>query len=116
MNTDDELCVMVLALRLQVEHLQAENARLQAELAQAQQRIGELAGVNQRLQTELNTLKQAPFQARRRRKAATTPTSEATPKRAGRPRGHEGSGRPRPTLIIRCPFRSVMSAPIVGMP
>lgn len=101
MNRYDEFNAMLLACRLQMEHLQAENARLQTELAQAQQRLGELESAHQRLQTEVNTLKQAPFQARRRRKAATTPPSAAAPKRAGRPRGHEGSGRPRPTHIDR---------------
>ena len=101
MNTDDELRATVLALRVQVEHLQAENARLQTALTQAQQRLAELEGVNQQLQVKLNTLKQAPFQARRRRKAATAPAGAAAPKRPGRPQGHEGSGRPRPTRIDR---------------
>jgi chromosome segregation ATPase len=89
------------ALQAQVEQVTAlvaavvaERDQVRAELRTAQATITTLQQTRQELQTELTTLKQAPFVARRRREAPT-----GAPR--GRPPGHAGSSRMRPTRVDR---------------
>ena len=65
----DALQTQLATLLVEVQTLQAENARLQAALQAAQQRIAELEREKQQVRDELNTLKQAPFRPRRRKAA-----------------------------------------------
>lgn len=100
--SQDALQTQLAALLVEVQTLQAENARLQASLQAAQQRIAELEREKQPVRDELNTLKQAPFRPRRRKAARQAHESDATPrKRRGRAAGHAGSGRKQPTHIDR---------------
>jgi len=93
------------ALQAEVETLRAENTGLRLELQAAQQRVAELEGEKQRLSEELKTLKQAPFQPRRRRKSQRK--DSATRKSGGRKAGHAGSGRTRPPQVDRTEFVAV---------
>jgi transposase len=100
------------AFRADYLRLREENVHLRAELAVAQAQIADLqtaladtcAALQQlqeqqrQLQQELTTIKQQPFTSRRRR-ASQRETIEAHPR--GRPPGHEGSSRAKPTRIDR---------------
>ena len=97
-------------LRRENVHLRDENAQLRADLAAAHTQITDLqttlaatrAALQQvqeqqrQLQQELTAIKQQPFVARRRREAQRDTTD---PQPRGRPPGHIGSSRPRPTRI-----------------
>lgn len=98
--------------RADYARVQEENIRLHAELAVAQAQIADLqtlladtrAALQQlqeqqhQLQQELTTIKQQPFRARRRRAAQRT---SSDPQPRGRPPGHRGSSRPKPTRVDR---------------
>jgi transposase len=91
----------------QVHQLQAaldealdEKERLQVQLAEAQTTIVRLEAGNCKLQREVTEFKQAPFKPRRRRPSQGQHTSSTSEQR-GRPVGHPGSGRKRPTRIDR---------------
>lgn len=86
-------------LEAEMDTLRTENTRLRTELAMAQQRISELEETNARLREEVKTLKQAPFQARRRRKSQRKTRDASSEARGGRKAGHPGSGRRRPEHI-----------------
>ncbi|MCZ7574955.1 MAG: IS66 family transposase [Ardenticatenaceae bacterium] len=94
------------AAREQIAELQyalqaalATVAALRAEVASAQARINELDESREQLDRELTAIKQAPYQARRRRVARTAAPRER--KKPGRKAGHPGSGRARPSRIDR---------------
>lgn len=93
-------------LREQIADLQqalheamATIAALRAEVASAQARVGELEAARERLEGELTAIKQAPYQARRRRVQNAAELGEH--KKPGREVGHAGSGRARPSRIDR---------------
>lgn len=87
------------ALQRELHATLATVAALRAEVASAQARINELDESRARLDREVTALKQAPFQARRRRVAPTAEPRER--KKPGRKAGHPGSGRARPSRIDR---------------
>ena len=105
-----QFCADYLHLQAQNAHLRAENAQLRADLTAAHAQIVDLQTAlaetrttlqqlleqQQQLQQQLTTIKQQPFAARRRRTAQQDATD---PKPRGRPPGHAGSSRPRPTRI-----------------
>ncbi len=75
----------------------------QAELEGTQAKVTHLETENTRLRYELNEMKQAPFKSKKR-KPKTADKGEDPPqpsKRAGRKKGHKGSGRKRPQRIDR---------------
>lgn len=103
-------------LRADYAHLQAENAQLRTEnvqlrtdlaaahaqiaallttLAETQIALQQLQDQQRQLQQELTAIKQQPFASRH--PAAQPDTEEARPR--GRPPGHVGSSRKRPTRI-----------------
>lgn len=100
------------AFRADYLHLQQENARLQSDLASAQAQIADLqtalkdtrAALQQlteqqrQLQQQLTAIKQQPFTSRRRR-SSQRETPDPQPR--GRPPGHLGSSRPKPTHVDR---------------
>lgn len=73
-----------------------QQRRLEAQLGEAHAWIAQLVKDNQRLTTDLNDLKQAPFKSRRRSSAKRPPSSST---RRGRPVGHPGQGRARPERV-----------------
>lgn len=94
---------MLEQLRQQLAEAQAQIAELQAALAKSEAERGalqaEVEGLkaeNERLKHELNQLKQAPFKSRSRKKPEEQETKQ---KKAGRTKGHQGSGRKRPESI-----------------
>lgn len=87
------------ALLQRIAALETENASLRTRigeleqlLRQSQETIARLETEGQRLHQETLELKQAPFRPGR-------PSPSKPPKRRGRPKGHEGSGRKRPTHV-----------------
>lgn len=88
-------------LSQRLQDLEARVAQLRAALQTAQQRVAELTAENERLREEVKTLKQAPFQPRRRRKTQRKTAAGDKTARGGRKAGHPGSGRTRPEQIDR---------------
>ncbi len=94
-NPQEQVC----ALLAEGQALRTENDQLRAQLHAAQQRLAALETENQRLREEVQTLKQAPFQSRRRRKSPHQDAADKAKPRRGRRAGHPGSGRKRPSHI-----------------
>jgi len=86
MEQEDSRCLLAAAL-LQVEQLQQRSAQLK----DAQQRLKELNALLAAAQSEAKR-QAAPFRVPEAKRVST-------PKRPGRPPGHRGSFRPRPTKI-----------------
>jgi transposase len=81
-------------LRGMLADLLAEQVQLRTQLAQTQAQLARVAAERQATRQELVDLKCAPFVARQRQTDDTVPA-----KPRGRPVGHAGSGRSRPTRI-----------------
>ena len=100
---NEELRAKVEQLAIELDQVLAEKAELEQELDQAKAANIQLGTENKRLKTELKELKQAPFQSRRRKASSTTSDSSSdtvpSQKRRGRPKGHPGSGRPKPDRV-----------------
>lgn len=95
LRINDELRSELRELRLRVEELEAENARLKQQLVDAKRQIGELERANAR--------QAAPF---RRRESKKVPPEKK--KRSGRKPGHRGACRavpPQVDLEIEVPLR-----------
>jgi len=75
------------------EEVLAAKQRLESQLAEAQTTMAQLLTENERLTTDLNDLKQAPFKSRRR--ASTNRTSRTSSRRGH----HPGQGRRQPERI-----------------
>lgn len=120
---NERLRAQLAEAQAQVHQLQAalnealdEKKHLQAQLVEAQATIARLEAENCKLQGAVTEFKQAPFQPRRRGPSQGQHTS-STSKQRGRPVGHPGSGRKRPTRIdhtVRIPIGDV--CPDCGMP
>lgn len=80
-------------LQAAFEEVLAAKQRLESQLAEVQATMAQLLTENERLTTDLNDLKQAPFKARRR---SWTNRTSLTSFRRGR---HPGQGRRRPERI-----------------
>lgn len=92
----DELsCQQIQMQQLQaaIEEVLAAKQRLESQLAEVQATMVQLLTENERLTTDLNDLKQAPFKSRRR---SSTNRTSTTSSRQGR---HPGQGRSRPERI-----------------
>jgi transposase len=90
-------------LTLLVTQLQGRLGQTQAELEATQEKVAHLETENARLRYELNEMKQAPFKSKRGKQEADSQDEEPpqSGKRAGRKKGHKGSGRQRPQRIDR---------------
>ncbi len=99
MNDAQEQALLqrIAALESENTSLRTRIAELEQLLRQAQETIVRLESESQRLVQETLELKQAPFRPRRRRSSQRS--SSETPKRRGRPKGHVGTGRKRPTRV-----------------
>ncbi len=86
-------------MRAALQEALADRVRLQAQLDDLRQQVEELVIENEGLRAELNELKQAPFQPKRRRENAEQTEVEDQRKRRGREAGHPGSGRKNPQHI-----------------
>ena len=80
----------------ELERLNQELALMQKQLLDKEAERSHLETVNARLQYQLNELKQKPFKSRQA-KEPENKSCESRPK--GRRKGHEGSGRKKPTRI-----------------
>jgi len=76
-----------------LQEVLADRVPLQAQLHEMRRQLEELIIENERLEAELNELKQAPFKPKRRRENADQTETEDKRKRRGREDGHPGSGR-----------------------
>src|SRR5690242_16094144 len=85
-------------LRADLAAAQAQIANLQTVLAETRTALQQLQEQQRQLQQQLTTIKQQPFTSRRRRQSQLE-TSDPRPR--GRPPGHLGSSRPKPTRIDR---------------
>lgn len=83
-------------LQAEFEEVLAAKQRLESQLAEAQALIAHLVNENERLNTDLNDLKQAPFKSRRRPSSGQTTSTSSS---RGRSAGHRGQGRSRPERI-----------------
>ena len=90
-------------LALLVEQLQGQLVQTQAELEATQEKVTHLETENSCLRYELNEMKQAPFKSKRQKQKAASKDEDPprSGKRAGRKKGHKGSGRQRPQRIDR---------------
>ena len=88
-------------LTLLVEQLQGLLMQTQAELEATQEKAAHLETENARLCYELNEMKQAPFKSKKRKSDSKDEGLPQPSKRAGRKKGHKGSGRTRPQRIDR---------------
>lgn len=84
-------------IRAALQEALADRVRLQVQLDDMRIQLEELVIENERLEAELNELKQAPFKPKRRRENAEQ--TEDRHKRQGREAGHTGSGRKSPQHI-----------------
>ncbi len=84
------------SLLKKLETLKQELALLQKQLITKEEEQAHLEAANARLQYQLNELKQKPF---KRSKPEDKESKPRKPKPKGRRKGHEGSGRKKPTRI-----------------
>ncbi len=91
-------------LRTLLEETLAEKVRLQRQLNEAQETIVRLDTEKKRLDEAVKEFKQAPFKSR---PGSRTKGTSSDPKRRGRPVGHKGSGRKRPSRVDYTEFISV---------
>ncbi len=100
---NEQLKAKVEWLEVQLEQAKTEKSELGQQLETATTTLSQLERENKQLKAELKELKQAPFQSHRRRKAkaasADSASQTASPKKRGRPKGHKGSGRPKPERV-----------------
>lgn len=81
----------------ELERVKEELALLQAQLLTKEEERAHLEAANARLQYQLNEEKQKPFKRRKPKKEAGE--KPPPPKTRGRRKGHQGSGRKKPTRI-----------------
>ena len=84
-------------LRAALADTMAENARLKVQLQETQEALMSLIAEKERVEFELNEIKQVPFKSRK--KGSAEKETSAQPKKRGRRSGHKGSGRSRPKRV-----------------